>query len=296
MTDNTERSFSDKWRENPKGFFEETLRDGSETQSWILGRNGFVTLADLRAYLANKRRVLDAGCGNGRVTALLRRFSSSDDTEIVGIDLVAADIAKKNLVDEKNVRFARKDLLGNLSDLGAFDFIYCQEVLHHTTDPQRAFTNLCGLLAPGGEIAIYVYRAKAPAREFVDDYVRGRIAGMSYEEAAGHCREIADLGKALAESGAKVKVPAVQVLGIEAGEYDVQRFIYHFFAKCYWNAGVSYDENVMINYDWYHPQLATRHTAEEVEKWFSQASLEIVHRHVDFYGITYRGRRPPVSR
>ncbi len=292
MSGNTARSFSDKWHENPKGFFEETLREGSETQTWILGRNGFASAAALRAYLMDKRRVLDAGCGNGRVTALLRRLSSPDTTEVVGIDLVAADIARQNLAGEKNVRFEQKDLLANLSDLNAFDFIYCQEVLHHTADPCRAFNNLCNLLKPGGEIAIYVYRTKAPAREFVDDYVRGKISEMSYDEAAAHCREITELGKALAETRAKVKVPAVRMLGIEAGEYDVQRFLYHFFAKCYWNSGVSFDENVMINYDWYHPQIATRHTLPEIEQWFTEAGLQVVHHCTDFYGITVRGQRP----
>jgi hypothetical protein len=47
---------------------------------------------------------------------------------------------------------------------------------------------------------------------------------------------------------------------------------------------------VLINYDWYHPQLATRHTLDEVEGWFVSAGLKIEHRCVDFYGITVRGR------
>ncbi|MDA8109531.1 MAG: class I SAM-dependent methyltransferase [Betaproteobacteria bacterium] len=292
MASNTEKSFLDKWRENPRGFFDETLREGSDTQNWILSRNGFDSPEALRRYLSGKRRVLDAGCGNGRVTALLRRLSSPQATEIVGIDLVGADTARRNLAGEGNVRFETRDLLGDLSGLGSFDFIYSQEVLHHTADPARAFSSLCGLLAPGGEIAIYVYRSKAPAREFVDDYVREKISGLPYEEASAHCREITELGRALSESGARVKVPAVRVLGIEAGEYDVQRFVYHFFAKCYWNPQVSFQENVMINYDWYHPQNASRHTLQEVEGWFARAGLEVVQRHVDFYGITVRGWRP----
>lgn len=288
---NTARSFSDKWHENAGAFFEETLREGSDTQSWILNRNGFATLADLKAYLSGKRRVLDAGCGNGRVTMLLRRASDPAKTEVTGIDLVAAHIARENLANEEAVSFAQKDLLGDLSDLGKFDFIYCQEVLHHTADPRRAFDNLCTLLAPGGEIAIYVYKQKAPVREFVDDYVRERISTLTYEQALEHCRAITDLGKALAEAKLEVTVPAVPLLGIEAGRYDVQRFLYHFFMKCYWNPGMSYDENVAVNYDWYHPQLATRHTAQEVEGWFAANGLEIEHRFVDFYGITMRGRR-----
>jgi hypothetical protein len=164
-------------------------------------------------------------------------------------------------------------------------------VLHHTAAPARAFRNLCGLLQPQGEIAIYVYKQKAPAREFVDDYLRERIKDLPYDAAIKICREITELGRALWESGQKISVPGVNILGIEAGEYDVQRFVYHFFMKCFWNPALSFEDNVAINYDWYHPELATRHTAEEVEGWFRDAGLDITQRLVDFYGITMRGVR-----
>jgi SAM-dependent methyltransferase len=287
---NTSRSFHDKWHRNEQLAFAETLREGSEIQQWILGRNGFQSLAELKAYLRGKRRILDAGCGNGRITALLRECSPVE-TSVVGVDLVAADVAARNLDRYRNVEIRQGDLLDELSWLGRFDFIYCQEVLHHTADPQRAFGNLCTLLEPCGEIAIYVYKRKAPAREFVDDYLRDRIAGLPYEEAMAVCREITALGRALWESRQKVQVPAVKALDIEAGEYDVQRFLYHFFVKCFWNSDLSFEENAVVNYDWYHPETATRHTLEEVEGWFASAGLQIQHRCIDFYGITIRGIR-----
>ncbi len=290
MSDNTRRSFDDKWHRNEQLAFAETLREDSHIHRWILNRNGHSSNAQLKAFLSSKRRILDAGCGNGRVTALLRECAPPGAL-VMGIDLVAADVAQRNLARYANVEVRGGDLLGDLSALGRFDFIYCQEVLHHTGDPRRAFLNLCDLLVPGGEIAIYVYKRKAPAREFVDDYVRGRIAALPYDEAMKVCRDITELGRTLSESAAKVKVPAVPALGIEPGEYEVQRFVYHFFMKCFWNPDLSFDENVAINYDWYHPQLASRHTAGEVAGWFREADLEIAHECVDHYGITMRGKR-----
>jgi 2-polyprenyl-3-methyl-5-hydroxy-6-metoxy-1,4-benzoquinol methylase len=133
---NTARSFRDKWEKNTAAFFAETLREGSDTQRWILERNGFASIAEMSAHLAGRKRILDAGCGNGRVTALLSTVVS-EQAEIVGIDVVAADVARANLKDVPRTHFETRDLIGDLSGLGQFDFIYCQEVLHHTADPER---------------------------------------------------------------------------------------------------------------------------------------------------------------
>ena len=144
---NTLQSFRDKWEKNMNAFYAEALREGSDTQHWIIGRNGFGSLVELKNYLAATKRILDAGCGNGRVTALLRMLAP-EHTEIVGIDLVGADVARENFKDISLTHFETRDLLGDLSGLGSFDFIYRQEVLHHTTDPERAFRNVSSLLAP----------------------------------------------------------------------------------------------------------------------------------------------------
>jgi len=253
----TARAFRDKWEHNPALLFAHTADEGSEFFRWLLARNGFRSDAALRKFLRGKRRILDAGCGNGRVTAMLRSRAPVE-ARIVAIDLVAARVARRNLAGLPNVDVRRGDLLGDLSALGRFDFIYCQEVLHHTADPERAFRNLVRRLEPGGEIAIYVYRRKAPAREFVDDYVRGRIASLSYREAMRACREITAFGRALSELAVDVKVPAVRALEIPAGRYSVQRLVYHFFMKCFWNDALTPAANAAINFDWYRPQHASR--------------------------------------
>jgi SAM-dependent methyltransferase len=286
--DNTARSFADKWHVNRDLAFAQTLDEGSDIFRWILGRNGFASPDALRAHLAGRRRILDAGCGNGRVTALLARYADPD-AEIVGIDLTAADVAAENLSEQRNVSVHPRDLLADLSDLGAFDFVYCQEVLHHTGAPERAFANVASLLAPEGELAIYVYKRKAPVREFTDDHVRAAIAGLPYEQAMEECRRIARIGRELSALGATITVPDVPSLGIDAGEYDVQRFVYHFFMKCFWSDELDDEANAVLNYDWYHPQLCTRHTPDEVRGWFADAGLAVVHEHVDPYGITVRG-------
>ncbi|MGB3909256.1 MAG: class I SAM-dependent methyltransferase [Pseudolysinimonas sp.] len=289
--DQTAKSFSEKWHNNRRLAFDETLDEASDIQRWILTRNGIDDLAALTTWLGGRRRILDAGCGNGRVTALLRRYAP-EDAEVVGIDLTASDVAAENLAGERNIRFEKRDLLGDLSGLGEFDLIYCQEVLHHTGDAAGAFRNVASLLSDEGEIAVYVYKVKPPVREYTDDLVRSRISQLPYPDAMDAMRAVTELGRALSDLDVKIEVPDVKVLGISAGTYDIQRFIYHFFAKAFWNPAMDVEANAAINYDWYHPQLATRHTLEEVEGWFAAEGLRVVHSLVDDYGITVRGVRP----
>lgn len=288
---NTKNSFKDKWEKNTDCAFENTNTEGSDIFNWILNRNGFNLPLEFSNFLSNKKRILDAGCGNGRVTSLLRNYTNNDSTEIVGIDLVAAKIAEENLKNCKNVSFFQKDLLEDISDLGLFDFIYCQEVLHHTSNPRQAFSNLVNLLSKDGEIAIYVYLKKAPIREYVDDFIREKIADYPYEQALKICEQITELGKTLSNLNIKINVPDVEILEIKSGEYDLQRFIYYFFMKCFWNNELSFNDNSVINYDWYHPQLCSRHTLEEIQNWFKEEGLNITHEHQDFYGITIRGKK-----
>lgn len=284
----TRRSFREKWANSPDAAFASTLTEGSTIQNWILNRNGFDTLADLQAYLATKTRILDGGCGNGRVTALLSSVAAPG-AKVMGIDLNADQVAAANLEGADNVSVQNADLLGDLSDIGKFDFIYCQEVLHHTEDPQGGFNNLVNQLTDDGEIAIYVYRKKAPVREFVDDFVRDAIKNLSYEDGMEVSAQITELGKRLSAIDATIDTPAIPVLGIPAGEHTVQRFLYHFFIKNFWNDELSEHDNVVVNFDWYHPSTCSRHTLEEVHGWYEQAGIKVIHSFEDEYGITLRG-------
>lgn len=288
MGSQTNTSFREKWTRNQDLSFDAMLDPLSNVHRWTLQRNGFSDVDALRVHLRGRRRLLDAGCGNGRVTALLHRCVDSD-AEVVGIDYASAAVATDNLKDLNGVTIREADLRGDLSSLGRFDYIYCQEVLHHTGDARGAFENLCRLLDEGGEIAIYVYKRKGLLRELADEALRESISSLDYEEAMVHCRQLTAFGKALAEMECRVQVPEVKLLGIEAGEYDVQRLIYHFFLKCYWNDSLGEEGSAVVNYDWYHPIDATKHSEQEVVGWFEENGLTVIHQHVDHYGITVRG-------
>lgn len=288
----TIHSFADKWENNPHLVLEQTSNKSGKIFKWILSRNGFSNIPQLRKYLKIKKRILDAGCGNGRVTKLLRKYSNKK-AEITGIDIVdsALKAARNNLKDFENVSFKKKNLLNSLRDLGKFDFIYCQEVLHHTAKPYIAFKNLTNILENGGEIAIYVYRKKAPVREFMDDYIREKIMNLSFDDAIKVCEKITLLGKILYEKKTKINIPEIDILKIPESSYTLQRFVYHFFMKCFWNPDLTFYENTIINYDYYHPQICFRYDISQIREWFSKTKLKVTHEYQDHYGITIRGKK-----
>ncbi len=289
MRTKTFQSFHDKWHKNPSSNFN-TDEVGSTFFQWILKRNGICGESGLKDWLYGKKRILDAGCGNGRVTKLFCDYCE-ESSEIVGADLTSHEIAAENLKRYKKASFFEADLLKDLSFLGKFDLIYCQEVLHHTENPEKAFENLVSILDKNGEIAIYLYKKKAPIREYCDDYIRSKIENLSYEDTMEIIDEITDLAKNLSAINSKIKIKkSISILGIEKGEYTIQRFIYHFFSKMFWNDEFSFNDNSLINYDWYHPQLSSRHTPKEILNWFEKNNLKVIHKTVDNYGITVRGK------
>jgi SAM-dependent methyltransferase len=248
----------------------------------------------MRAYFAGRRRTLDAGCGAGFATsAWIEEGWDAGGAEWVGVDISAAiDVARRRLGRFGGTHFVQADILQLPFREASFDTIISEGVLHHTPSTERALKSLVPLLMPGGELMFYVYRVKAPIREFTDDYVRDRLAGLSPEEAWDALRPLTRLGQALAELETEIEVPEdVPLLGIKAGRYDVQRLVYWHVAKLFWNAGMTFEENNHLNFDWYAPQYAHRHTEDEVRGWCADEGLEITRFDVHEAGFTVRATR-----
>jgi hypothetical protein len=125
-----------------------------------------------------------------------------------------------------------------------------------------------------------------------------QLAGLSNEQAWEAMRGLTRLARALAESGGQVEIEEdVPLLGIHAGRQPLQRLIYWAFAKLYWNPHLSFEENVHVNFDWYRPRYAHRHTAAEVRDWLAQAGLveEWFHEQQSGYTVRARKRTTPTA-
>lgn len=285
----TEQSFGFKWQQM-NTYDSPSMRESS--QKWIVERYGFGSTHEMEAFFGSRRRILDAGCGGGFSSSLWMtpEWRAGGHAEWVGADIsVAVDVARRRLGEMPGTHFVQADILQLPFRAGSFDAIFSDGVLHHTPSTEEALKSVAAVLAPGGQALFYVYRKKSPVREFTDDYIRDLVSTLEPEQAWEALRPLTKLGKALAELKAEVDVPEdIPLLGIKAGRHDVQRLIYWHFAKLYWNEAFSLEENNHVNFDWYHPRYAHRHTEEEVRRWCREAGLSVIHLNAQESGYTVR--------
>jgi arsenite methyltransferase len=175
---------------------------------------------------------------------------------------------------------------------GFASVVLCEGVLHHTDSTEESFHRLARLVGRGGRFLFYVYRRKGPIREFTDDYVRERLQDLEPAEAWDALRPLTKLGQALGELRVEIDVPEeVGLLDIPAGKIDIQRLFYWHVLKAYYRPEYSLEELNHINFDWFAPRNAHRHTSEEVERWCADAHLEIERMNIQEAGITVIARR-----
>lgn len=87
------------------------------------------------------RHVLDVGCGRGR------DFGSN--SHVTGLDVGEIELGENQYLDER--------IIGDIQTVdlpGAYDLIYCNDVLEHLPEPLVAVRKMCRALAVGGTLEL----------------------------------------------------------------------------------------------------------------------------------------------
>jgi ubiquinone/menaquinone biosynthesis C-methylase UbiE len=104
--------------------------------------------------LAGCKRILDAGCGNGRhCKHILRRADA--DAQISAFDLSQRMLKRANRrVKSKRIHYLAADLTRLPYPDAFFDAIVCGWVLEHLPDPRPGLSELTRILQPGGKLLL----------------------------------------------------------------------------------------------------------------------------------------------
>ena len=257
-------SFGYQWRQFDKTQLDDASRNFSEPD--------FKKKTGLKPEDLKGKLVLDVGCGMGRFAEVATRWGA----RVVGVDLsAAAEVAVRNLSD--------RDFAGFQADVFAlpflpetFDCIYSMGVLHHTPDCEKAFKALPQYLKPGGTIAVWLYSGYNKWYRFSDQYrkITHRVSPSTLHRFF------------------RVAVPffywldrGLRVLPI-IGK-PVAGLVQHVFPI---NRQADPEARVLDTLDWYSPKYQSKHTYEQVFRWFESCGLGDLTVGDDPIGV--RGRKP----
>lgn len=267
----TNVTFSDKW----KRFKNYGLEPEHEEFlfGWYCKKLNLPNRDALKAFYAGMDKVLECGPGSG--------FNSRFIAENCRGQHFALDISEaafttfENTQHLPNCTVVQADLNHAPFDDDTFDFVIADGVLHHTPNTRAAVEALYKKVRPGGQFFFYIYKRMGASRYFCDQHIREQFMKLSTEECYQACEGLTELGRELSKLNAKITLEKpIEVLGIPAGEHDVQRLVYYNWVKCFWNDAFDYETNNMVNFDWYHPHHAWQHTPEEVAGWMADLGVK----------------------
>ena len=232
----------------------------------------FCIKTGLRAQDLKGKLVLDVGCGMGRFAEVATRWGA----RVVGVDLsAAAEVAAKNLADRDFVAF-QADVFSLPFAPESFDLIYSLGVLHHTPDCEKAVKVLNRFLKPGGTLAVWLYSGYNKWYRFSDMW-RKYTHRMRPETL---------------HSVLKVAVPVLYNLNralraVPLMGKPVAGAIHHVFPV---NRHPDPEARILDTFDWYSPKYQSKHTYEQVFRWFEDMGMEDLR--IAEVPIAVRGRKP----
>ena len=231
----------------------------------------FLAKTALRPEDLKGKLVLDVGCGMGRFAEVATRWGA----RVVGVDLsAAAEVAAKNLADRDFVAF-QADVFALPFAPESFDVIYSIGVLHHTPDCEAAVKALDKYLKPGGLLVVWLYSGYNKWYRF-SDFWRRYTHKMKPKTLHGILKVAVPFFYNLQQGLKRVPLVGRPAAGL----------VHHMFPV---NRQKDPEARMLDTFDWYSPKYQSKHTYEQVFKWYEAMGMEDMR--VGEISIAVRGRK-----
>jgi SAM-dependent methyltransferase len=193
----------------------------------------YVRLLDRQ--LPHTARIADIGCGTGQLVNFLALREKRD---VTGVDFSSVSLgyarALKDRLGLPNLTLLEGDVLDLKLPPAAYEYVFCNGVLHHTGEAKRGFVQVARLVRPGGYLTVGLYNSYGRL-------VHGRIRWLSLH--AG------PMGQAIADWGVR------RMLGDQFESFDVEK------KRTWWADQFA------------HPH-ETVHSVGEVLGWFDEQGFD----------------------
>ena len=221
----TNSVFSDKWEKYDTSSEKERLYEFQ--RKWYLALYGFESEDALAVHLRACNVIFDAGCGLGYKAAWFAGDSRRNRLLSEWISPTQRDWAAVAYADLPNLYFVQGDIAATGIANGAVDYASCDQVIMHTEDPERTFSELARITEPvRGQVACYFYAKKALPRELLDDYFRAQCQTMDRQQLWEMAEQLTDLGRQLSALDVKITAPDI-ISGARHPRWYVRRSAFH---------------------------------------------------------------------
>ena len=258
------------------GFEWQTFHEGGFEPDTVFGRRIDEDVAQFYEVFGGSAqldgaRILDAGCGSGKLTAELA--ARHPTATVVGVDINPA-IAEVYAASRRlpNLHIVHGSIFELPFPNGSFGIVWCNGVIHHTGNTRGAFDGLTRVVRAGGQLFVWVYQRKfSPLVALRMVLLPLGLTRWRHEFLYRLCQAIS--------------VPtwlAVQVLRVVNGTKVAQR---HTHARILTRKR-GYRELTLTWFDVLSPKFRDTYTEDELRSWFRDSNFDNLRAYWWPVGIT----------
>ncbi len=134
--------------------------------------NKNILTSQFKKFIGYNKNVLEVGCGTGQLSLY---FSIGTNNNVIGLDPTKESLMlAKKFADDNNIsnlNLVKADIFDDVLNDEYFHFIWCNGVLHHTKNPERAFNILAKSLKRNGYVLIGLYNKIGRVRTIIRKYI-----------------------------------------------------------------------------------------------------------------------------